>query len=131
MKCYSLLLLSCLLIPLAGYGANASALTPAPVVSGTAPHVAPLTGGETRVLEQQQAVSSLLLNEQGAGCRQVWNNDTQQNETICMDPMKDGILFGLYGGILGALFGGPAGMVLGATVGGVGAYAITDSEYGD
>ncbi|MDE2023824.1 MAG: hypothetical protein KGJ18_06415 [Gammaproteobacteria bacterium] len=83
------------------------------------------------MLEQQQAVSLALLNEQGAGCRQVWNNDTQQNETICMDPMKDGILFGLYGGVLGALFGGPAGMVFGATVGGVGAYAIVDSEYGD
>lgn len=131
MKCHSLLLLVCLLIPLAGYGANALAATTTSAASGAGPNVAPLTGGETRMLEQQQAMSSLLLNEQGAGCRQVWNNNTQQNETICMDPMKSGILFGLYGGVLGALFGGPAGMVFGATVGGVGAYVITDSEYGD
>lgn len=119
--------LACLLIPGAGYCGNSSAETPVPATLVPSPIIAPLTRQETLTLEQQQAVSSLLLNEQGAGCRQVWNNETQRYETICLDPMRNGILFGIYFGILGVLLGGPAGMVLGATVGGVVGYAIADS----
>ncbi len=123
--------LACLLIPGAGYCGNSSAETPVPATRSAEPYIAPLTRQETLTLEQQQATSSTLLSEQGAGCRQVWDNVTQQYKTICMDPTRTGILFGLYGGVLGALLGGPAGMVFGAVVGGVGGYAMADSEYGD
>lgn len=101
-------------------------LTTAPVVKAAKAQgkEVQLTQNEIAALENNQQLSPNLQQLKGAGCKTVWNNQKQQNETICGDPVRYGILVGAVGALFGSL-GGVPGAIAGGVIGfGVG-YALS------
>ena len=105
-------------------GKSAVTVAPPATTAASATQGAGLTQDEIDALVSSQTRTPGLQGMKGAGCETVWNNDKQQNETVCGDPVRYGIICGAVGALFGSL-GGVGGAVAGGVIGfGVG-YAIS------
>jgi hypothetical protein len=90
----------------------------------------PLSAQEKQVLLAADVQTPSLLEQTAGGCRTVWDNDNQQDKTVCYSPMGMGLAGGMMGGLLGSFYG-IAGAVAGAATGGLALAVLTAIAYSE
>jgi hypothetical protein len=85
---------------------------------------------QTALTMKEAAQTPEFMYQIGGGCREVWSNERQRNETQCANPAGYVLGGAFFGGLIGS-FGGAAGAAAGAVVGSgimYGMYKLTGYE---